>query len=334
MKTIVTLSEKETNLIYGIKKTLSLNEKFKDIQIIENNESALSELARCISLYPSILGEQHIGNTTRSINTLVDNLCIKDSLDLALHIPTKAILGQGFSVAKINFFFLLNYTIDENNFPDHEILKSELKNLIYRYVFTIMAEEVFLSIIADKRVSYHIRSNAAYLLANIWEYRIDHGVKEFTPILNNIWKAREKLKPAYGTMLGISELFKLSEDSGDVWLEFFHRDDMKHEEIDSLQEFLMGLSFEEMELLARHMDKNAKSCLTEYEINDILNENKIYPPYKTDDPREIFRSFRHRKKNANFRELADIEGPKKTIEEYLMIYLLSRPEQWSNISIN
>src|SRR5262245_42009703 len=43
---------------------------------------------------------------------LVDALCRVRDYDLDLHIPTKAVLGQAFLVAKINFFKAIDYSLD------------------------------------------------------------------------------------------------------------------------------------------------------------------------------------------------------------------------------
>src|SRR5688500_5418562 len=47
-----------------------------------------------------------------SSESLVDLLCRVPDYDFDLHIPTKAILGQAFLVAKINFFKALGYALE------------------------------------------------------------------------------------------------------------------------------------------------------------------------------------------------------------------------------
>ena len=324
MRTIVPLTDNEKHIVERVTEAMRDHGTFDELAAIKKNELSLDDLARSISQYPSVFGQQQLGNASRSVQTLIDTLCIKDISDRVYHIPTKAILGQGFAVAKINFFFMLYYSLRQRDML--EDYTTMIMEVIKRNVYTSMAEEVFLAIISDKNIPLQVRSNAGYLLANIWEYRLDHGVKEFAPILNNIWNSRKKLRPAYGTMLGVSELFLLSRESGNIWMEFFQRDDLKHEEIDSLQEFIMGLSFEEMETLAREMERTGKSTYCIEEIRDFLGGSRMYEEYNLDDPREIFRSYKQRKRNADFRKRANLEGPKKTIEEYLMIYLLARPE--------
>jgi hypothetical protein len=324
-KTIVPLTKKEKEIVERVTSTLSSLGMKSVVEAIEVNVQALKDLALSISQYPSIFHQQRLGKNSRSVKTLIENLCITDISDLIYHIPTKALLGQGFAVAKINFFFMMLYSIQQTDTLQNYYEK--IQSIIQKNVYTSMGEEVFLSIISDKNIQLEVRTRAGLRLANIWEYRLDHGVKEFAPILNNIWTSRKNMQPIFGTMLGITEFFHMSHDSGDVWLDFFHRDDLRHEEIDSLHEFLMGLSFEERESISKEMERTGQSTFCEEDVRSFLGETRMYTEYNIDDPREIFRSFKQRKRNAEFRKRADLEGPKKTIEEYLMMYLLSLDEE-------
>jgi len=326
MKKIIPFLPLEEETINEVKSYLESVNKLEESKTLSNNEEALHDLARSISKYPSILGVQHLGGARRSVDTLVDTLQFHDMMDLVLYIPTKALLGKSFSFAKINFFYMIYYIAREHpGLGDHE---DRILDIISGNIFTVMAEEVFLSIISDKKISKHVRSNAGYLLANIWEYRMGHGVSRFAPVLNKVWEARKAMKPVYGTMLGLSELFMLSQNSSGIWIRYLQREELNQDEIDALREFLMGLTYEEMKMLGENMDRSGKTCLNEQEMDIILGERKIYPEYRYDDPRELFKSYRHRSKNASFRLRALREGPKKTMEEYIMCYLLSLPDAW------
>lgn len=329
MSEIVVFGEIEVVIINQARSALIHHDLKDELMSFENNLDALKDLASSISRYPSILRQQKLWNSSRSIETMLENIYMRDIVDLIMHIPTKAILGQSYMIAKINFFFMIYYL--SRDISVLTPLEDTILDIVSRCVFSLMVEEVFLSIISDKKISMHIRNNAGYLLANIWEYRIDYGVKEFAPLLNTIWRARESLCPNFGTMLGISELYRISEIAGPIWLEFLEKDDLNMEEVDSLREFLMGLTFEEMEKLSDEMEKMGKSSFSKEEIEMILGAHTMYPQYADDDPREMFRSFSHRKNNAFYRARGGHKGPKKTIEEYLMCYLLQRPEQWINI---
>jgi len=321
-KKIIVFSKNEKKIITSIKNLISDRDRKNEIISIRNNETALKELAKSISLYPSIFGEQQLGNSSRSVLTLIDNLCITDTVDLIMHVPTKAILGRSFSIAKINFFLLLLYLTREiqglNNIEERII------EIISVNIYSLMAEEVFISILSDKKIPRKIRNDSAFLLANIWEYRIDHGVKNFVPILNNIWAKRKDFIPAYGTMLGISELFIIFSESESVWLDFLARDDIQDDEINSLKEFLMSLSFENINELTVRMKMLGKTSINADELNSLIDSDSPLPVYGQKDPRDFFKSFTQRKNDAIFRRQSNLPGPKKTIEEYIMCYLLGR----------
>ncbi len=326
MSELILFKPVEREAINTIVQSLHDRKHAEELKTIHKNEKSLTELSKAISLYPPIMGEQSLGRTSRSIGTLVENLCLRDSMDMVFHIPSKAILGQAYSMAKVNFFYMLLYLA--RDIAEIRATQETLLRIISGSIFTIMAEEVFIAIISDRKISLHARTNAAFLLARLWEYRIDHGVEEFAPTLTNIWQAREQLEPVYGTMLGTVELLKLSENADPVLFEFLQRDDLTQNEVDSLQEFLMGLSSEEIRGIRKEMKKSGRTSVSGGEIKEkFRGEEDLDDIYEKKDPRRLFKSFTHRRNNAKFRRRSQGSGPEKTFEEYLMCYLLARPEQ-------
>ncbi len=321
MKKIVPFTEEEGDRIEKLLLLLRENGRPKEITAVENNMVALRELARSISLYPSIIKEQQLGSETRSLETLVDAMCCTDEFDFRMRIPTKAVLGNGYLIAKINFFYMLIYLCDQ--VPGAAGLKDSINSFISNNIFTLMAEDVFLSIIEDLEIPRGVRMKAGYHITDIWERRLDHGVREFVPILSEIWKARESLVPAFGTMQGFSELFKISGQIEPAFLDFFQREELADEEISSIEEFIFGLTYEETVRLREEMERRNRYVLCREEVEEILGHNRIYHQDRIKDHREIYRSFKHRKTNAKYRARAKLAGPHKTIEEYIMCYLLS-----------
>ncbi len=320
---IVLFNQEEESIIKNIVDALERLERTDVLESVRNNQTALRELAGSISLYPSILEKHQLGSFSRSVESLIESLCRRDVPDMILRIPTKAILGRGFSIAKINFLMMIRYVTE-----DFEELKTEVPRLLAQLannVFTLTAEEVYLSIIDDEMTSRHIRYNAAYLLAHTWEYRIGYGVPEFAPILLSLWSARSKLIPHFGTMLGFSELFTISKEIEPNWFDFLERDELGEEEIFSLEEFIFGMTYEEIVSLRYKMEESGKSSFCREEIENCIGSD-VYPVYDGADPRELYRSFRGRKTHSRYRARAHVAGPKKTLEEYLMCFLLSVPE--------
>ena len=293
-----------------------------DFHMVEDTHSSLIILADSISRYPSIFHQQAMGIHLRSVETLVESLCENPDISFILNIPTKAILGRGFTIAKINFFIMLSYLCRE-----HSLLcpsGNEIRDIITRNIFSILAEEVFISIISDPSINKEIRTETGFLLAGIWEQRIYGGIEEFIPVLSDIWRARINFTPAYGTMAGISEIAKFCIATNSVWINFMEDKDFNDDSLESLREYLMGLSHEEMTEIENYMAANSITSFRHEHINGMLGRKKSYHMENHDDPREMYQFYVRRKNNAIFRKKGHIKGPTRTIEEHLICYMIHR----------
>ena len=320
----IVFTREEERIVQDVISVLTVKGLSEEVEAVSNNRSSLHDLANSISRYPSILESNKLINEQRTIESLITSICEREVPDMILRIPTKAILGRAYTIAKINFLLMLNYI--SRNIPELAQYDDTVKTLIANNVFTMTAEEVYLSIVEDLSISTHIRHNAANLIAHNWEYRLDCGVKEFAPILQNLWRARNRLIPAFGTMMGFTELFMMSNDTEPVWFDYLQRDELSDDEVFSLEEFIFGLTYEELVLLRSEMKRQRKTSLRRDEALVILGNKHSYPDYDVDDSREMYRSFRDRKNHGRYRKRAGVEGPKKTFEENLMRFLLSVPE--------
>jgi len=320
----IVFTREEERIVQDVISVLTVKGLSEEVEAVSNNRSSLHDLANSISRYPSILESNKLINEQRTIESLITSICEREVPDMILRIPTKAILGRAYTIAKINFLLMLNYI--SRNIPELAQYDDTVKTLIANNVFTMTAEEVYLAIVEDLSISTHIRHNAANLIAHNWEYRLDCGVKEFAPILQNLWRARNRLIPAFGTMMGFTELFMMSNDTEPVWFDYLQRDELSDDEVFSLEEFIFGLTYEELVLLRSEMKRQRKTSLRRDEALVILGNKHSYPDYDADDSREMYRSFRDRKNHGRYRKRAGVEGPKKTFEENLMRFLLSVPE--------
>ncbi len=329
-KDIVLFSEEELGIIAAVTENLGSRGMTAEIEAVGNNRMALEQLGRSISLYPSILASHRLGSSSRSVESLVETLCRDDIPDMILHIPTKAVLGRSYSIAKINFLNMLRYIV--RDVADLAHFEAKVLHLIAHNVFTIMAEEVYISIIENAASPERLRANAAYLLARTWEYRLDSGVREFAPILQGVWSAREKLIPNFGTMLGFSELFVISGYIEPAWFDFLQSDEIGEDEVHALEEFIFGMTHEEILALRLEMEECGKSSVSREEALGNKGPKSPLYRYSGDDPRQLYRSFRDRKINARFRARACLHGPKRTLEDYLMCFLLSQSSGFAGAS--
>lgn len=289
---------------------------------IESTCYSLISMADLISMYPSLLGNQNLGEKSRSVETLVQTLCSSRNLDLLLHTPTKAVLGRSFTIAKINFFLLLSYLCrDIKELREEE---DSVHEIISMNIFAIMAEDVFISIVSDMDISATVRESAGLLLTRIWENRIFLGVNDFAPILNELWEKRKNFLPSFGTMAGVTEITSFCQKNNSLWISFLEDDEFNEDRLESLKEYLMGLTYEEILKIQSFMESEKIPVLDQTGISKILDSAGSYFMKDYNDPREIYHFYTRRKENSDFREKSLIAGPKKTIEEYIMCYLLKR----------
>lgn len=254
---------------------------------------------------------------------LVDALCRVRDYDLDLHVPTKAIFGQAYLVAKINFFKALGYSLEPLDGAEalYERVQAELGQSIY----SKLAEELFLSIVTDANGARVVKISAAEELFRIWEDRLLAEIDDFAPLLESIWEARNKVRPVLGAMLGVHELHALfREAKDDRFLDYFGGDDVPVEQLQAFEEFLFGLAHEEIARLREHLRERARDVVSFDEARGLLGPRPESWAPPDGGPQALYTSYKRRRVKALYRALTGAGGPKKTAEEYVMIELLRR----------
>jgi len=320
MNSVDIFNSEEEKIIQIITSLLRDPSRSDDLNQMEKTVTAIIKIAEAISLYPSLLGYQHLGRQYRSIETLVDNICEHRGLDLLLNTPAKALLGRQFAISKMNFFLYLSYLCSD--LESIFCADADIKRIVYNYVFSIMTEDVFISIITDRSMSDQVRREAALHLAHIWETRVYKGVQQLAPMLTDLWNSRLVFKPSFGTMTGITEITRFSTSSNPMMIDFIAWSEFNEDVLQALREYLMGLSYREIIKVQDYMHEHSMTSITRADIHTILGEKRSYPLRDPDDPREMYHFFARRNDNAQYRSRSGIDGPKKTIEEYMVYYLL------------
>ncbi len=287
--------------------------------------AVLGRLERTASVVrdtPSMAASWRVrGGRNFSGESLVDLLCRVPDYDLDLHIPTKAVLGQGYAIAKINFFKALIYAVEPLSPPAE--LPAALALDLGEAVYSKLGEELFLSIVTDPEASAAVKVGAARFLARIWDERLTMGVHTFAPLLESVWRARSKLLPVLGTMLGTYEVFQLFRESCDLrFLDYFGGDDVGQEQLVAFEEFLFGLSHEEISRLRKHMQDQSQSVMTLDGARELLGRTKLSWMPINEGAQALYTSYKKRRVKAHYRALTGAEGPKRTAEEYVMMALL------------
>lgn len=289
---------------------------------------ALARLGRAAELVrscPSIQRSFH-GRKSVSSETLVELLCRLPDYDLDLHLPTKAVLGQAYLVAKINFLKGLGYALETAPGTSAD-LQERLAFEVGESIYTKLGEELFLSIVTDPGGAALVKTRAARALFDIWEDRLTAEIDDFAPVLESVWMARNRMRPVLGTLRGTHELLRMLAGSQDHrFLDHFTLEDVPHEELQAFEEFLFGLSHEEIQKLRAHLEAQSAATVSQDEARGILGRNKeSWAP--VGGPQALYTSYKKRKVKASYRELTGADGPKKTAEEYVMVSFLARGVQ-------
>jgi len=94
--------------------------------------------------------------------------------------------------------------------------------------------------------------------------------------------------------------------------------------LDALEEFLFNLTYEEIQLIRDHIEKRDVKSVGREEIGEILGRPRTYSDFDETDPREMYRFFMQRKKTVSYRrKLPEAAGPRRTLEEHLILYLMN-----------
>ncbi len=279
----------------------------------------LRKVAELVHESPSIASWRS-GGRVFTEQTLVEELFRIADYDVDLHVPTKAVFGQAFLVAKINFLKAVRYSLEACGAPDALVVDVDVE--IGQSVYTKLAEELFISIVTDPLAPDRVKTGAARFLFRIWEERLLIEVDDFAPVLESAWEARSKLLPVLGTMLGTHEIFRLFQEARDHrFLEYFGESHVEEEQMLAFEEFLFALSYEEISELRAHLAKEGRSALSVEEARAVLGE-RGRSPVRPNKAQSLYASYKRRRVNAAHRALTGAPGPKKTAEEYVMIAFL------------
>jgi len=288
---------------------------------------SLAQLAALIQDIPGIAEWVHGTRPLDSGEALVALCSTIVDYDKELHLPTKAMLGQAYGLAKIHF--LENTAQALVNVRAPVALQERAWSQWARALHGRMAEEILISIAMDAQCAHDARVDAGRILFHIWEERLHVEVDDFAPVLESAWQARRMLRPVLGTMLGASELmrlFQLAKD--DRLLSYFAEDDVPEEQTQAFQEFIFGLSHESIQLLRLRMGEKSIHALSFDDAKNMLGIQDGIQFQEVPTPQALYTSYRMRRVKAQARTLTGVPGPKKTAEEYAMGHLL----QSSNIA--
>ncbi|MCR4734579.1 MAG: hypothetical protein K5829_06220 [Treponema sp.] len=290
----------------------------------KNRLGDLDKLAQAMAAFPSLLERHELVGGTRTPTSLIDSLIDHPSHgDTMLQLPSKAILGKALLVAKIHTLSSMSkYAAHTDELKKFE---ASFEAETISSMFSILVEDVYLNLISDSSQPKKFRREWATSLLLLWEHWNDQSTETVAPVLQSVWSARRKLAPAFGTMMGTSELLLISMQMDDQWINFIKQKMGDSGVTQAMEEFLFGISYEQILNLRSTLREKGIPAIGRDEVSKFLGEH-----VKTDaglDYRDFYSMYTIRRDNARSRERLKLDGPRKTLEDYFIQFITEQNEE-------
>ena len=315
---IVVFTERQSQLIEAVRNAFKENEA--ELEPINKRIDDLKRLAAAIAKFPSLLERAaNLTGDTRTPTSLIDSLINSNREgDTTLQLPSKATLGKGFLVTKLHFFSSVE-KVGRGADLDSKTLTA-LHDETISMMFLLLAEDVYLNLIRDTTLPLDARRQLAISLLLLWEHRADQNISDVSPILQSVWKARTRLAPAFGTMMGTSELIMISFQLDEQWSQFIKTKLGEPGVNQAMEEFLFGISYEQITKLKNILRERGIAAIGRDEVSSFLGTD--IKANVGEDYRDFYQQYSLRRDNARARKRLDIPGPHKTLEDYFISFVM------------
>ena len=312
------LKEEEKQLVEETGTFLESHEP-DEYKLLKHRFQCLENLGKIISEYPSVRESNMLRGTIRDEQLLLKALCTFAHASHLLHIPSRVVLTRSYLVAKFQAFSLISILTS-----DHGEFISPLRGIMYSIIHTLMIEEVYFSCLEDPEFPQEIKIRVAHDLIALWDSGTDARLVRHLPAFEALWTARDNSPPAFGTMNGSSELLRITFDMGRDWQEFLVDHTTINETRWALEEFLFGLSYEEILDVRSRLARFGISAVGHDEVRSYLGSKPAYDIVTGSDFRAIYNFYVDRRDAALFRERTSTPGPQRTLEEIYLKYRIIR----------
>ncbi|MDR0401343.1 MAG: hypothetical protein LBH51_10460 [Treponema sp.] len=317
---LLVLEDGEMELVVELEEALAKTNS-QDFYGMRERLECLRDMGKAVSRFPSLRESQRLMGEERDEAQLIQSLCSFSSTDHLLHIPTKVLAIRSFLVARFHYYSML-YTL-----ADGDIRYSRpFKRSAFQVISTLMAEMVYFSCLEDPSFPLNLKMGIADDLISLWDRGADPRTNRHLPALESLWAAREETPPAFGTMDGNSELFRLSIEMGPDWRDFLTAGSTSSEIRWALEEFLFGLSFEEIQQVRSRLLRFRISAVNYDEVRTYLGRKPGFTAVDSDNVRSIFDFYTDRQATAKFRQRSAAMGPSHTLEELYLRYRILQEE--------
>ncbi len=321
---IIVFTDYQQKLIDRLTQALEKNapDRLERIQVRIRD---LTLLAKSIASFPSLLERANTTTSTRTPRELIESLIsYQEDGDTLLHLPSKAILGKGFLVTKIHTFFSMSKLAQRYALMSEKEVKEYADETI-SMMFNLMAEDVYMNLLKDRSLSIDLRRELATALIILWEHRSDQTISDIAPVLQSVWSARRMLAPAFGTMMGTSELLMVTMQMDEQWNSFIREKLSDVDVTQAMEEFLFGVSYEQILRLKAILREQGVKSIGRDEVSNYLGER-----VKTDinlDYRDFYLLYTVRRDNARARQRLHLEGPKNTLEDHFIRFVMEKNQE-------
>ncbi|MCL2765977.1 MAG: hypothetical protein FWD40_11990 [Treponema sp.] len=310
------LSEEEEILIKKSEDWLK-ERNAADCTIVHERFRRLRNLGSAVFDYPSIKDTKFVRDILLNEHQLAESLLFFSTASHLLRIPAKVAALRSLLVAKFHAFSLLSKLTAEN-----QSLHIPAKNISFSVVFTLMAEDVYFSCLDDPGFSSATKSKLANDLIALWDSGTDQRSIRHLMALSSLWTARDSAPPSFGTMDGNTELLRISidMDSDTEWEHFLKEESTNDNTRWALEEFLFGLSYEEILQVRNRLKKYGVTSVDHEEVRSYIDSKPVYSIVNDHDPRSIYDFFIERRDACTLRKRVCAPGPKHTLEEIYLKY--------------
>mgnify|MGYP003295084786 CR=1 FL=1 len=319
-------SKKQKSLINEIMPEIQKKDPLKYASF-KSRIDDLEALAQAVRRFPSLLERHELVGGERTPSSLIDSLIDhQDVGDSTLQLPSKAMLGKAFLVAKMHTLSSMSkYFLHTKEFESYG---KQFENETVLCMFSLLIEDVYLNLIRDTSQPMEYRREWALSLLLLWEHWNDHSGEDVAPVLQSVWTARRKLAPAFGTMMGTSELLLISMQMDDQWINFIKQKMGDTGVTQAMEEFLFGISYEQILALRKILREKGIPAISRDEVSKFLGEH-----VKVDaglDYRDFYSLYTIRRDNARSRTRLHLEGPHKTLEDYFIQFVTEKNKEKQN----
>jgi hypothetical protein len=236
--------------------------------------------------------------------------------------PTRAILGRAFVLAKLNFLKAVAYVLDEAGPEAHHAARL-VADLVGETVYSKLAEELLSAAIANPFNSRDLRRAAAHKLITMWDERLALPVSQLPSILLSAWRARVKVRAVFGSLIGVHEILSLiREECEPAFVSYFAQDSVTDDVREAFREFLFGLPYEDLQNVERYMDEHRLAIISPEQVRALVGDQWHTTLFSVPTPEQMYHSYWRRRIRAEYRVLSGHPGPHKTAEGYIMEFLL------------